>query len=199
MPHGSLLDLANQVKLKTGKPMQECLCFYFCIQMLRIVEAMHQIKIIHADIKPDNFLIQLTPDNSIELQLIDFGCSIDMSLYPPNTSFTRKVQTESFICCEMLENKSWNYHTDLFCIAATTHVILFDKYIELQKKYDAWCIKEKLPRYMKSDLWNKFFDTLLNHQNEAGHLQVALDEALSTQFDKYTSGMKTLVNLIKNR
>ncbi|XP_044751997.1 mitotic checkpoint serine/threonine-protein kinase BUB1 beta-like isoform X2 [Coccinella septempunctata] len=198
MPYGSLLDLANQVKLKTGKPMQECLCFYFCIQMLRIVEAMHQIKIIHADIKPDNFLIQLTAD-SIDLQLIDFGCSIDMSLYPPNTSFTRKVQTESFICCEMLENKPWNYHTDLFCIAATTHVILFDKYIELQKKYDAWSIKEKFPRYMKSDLWNKFFDTLLNRQNEAGHLQVALDEALSTQYDKCMSGMKTLVNLIRNR
>ncbi|KAL3282790.1 hypothetical protein HHI36_005955 [Cryptolaemus montrouzieri] len=199
MPHGSLLDLANQVKLKTGKPMQECLCFYFCIQMLRIVDAMHQVKIIHADIKPDNFLIQLTPDNSIELQLIDFGCSIDMSLYPPNTAFTRKVTTESFICCEMQEGKPWNYHTDLFCIAATTHVILFDKYIELQKKYDAWFIKEKFPRYMKSDLWNKFFNTLLNQQHEAGHLQVALDEALSNQFDKFTSGMKTLVNLVKNR
>ncbi|KAK9872882.1 hypothetical protein WA026_020236 [Henosepilachna vigintioctopunctata] len=199
MPHGSLLDLANQVKIKTGKTMQECLCFYFCIQMLRIVEAMHQVKIIHADIKPDNFLIQLTPDNSIELQLIDFGCSIDMSLYPPNTAFTRKVTTESFICCEMQENKPWNYHTDLFCIAATTHVLLFDKYIELQKKYDAWSIKEKFPRYMKSDLWNKFFNTLLNQQSEASHLQVSLDEALSSQFDKFTSGMKTLVNLIKNR
>lgn len=198
MPHGSLLDLANQVKLKTGKPMQECLCFYFCSQMLRIVEAMHQIKIIHADIKPDNFLIQLN-GNVIDLQLIDFGCSIDMSLYPPNTSFTRKVQTESFICCEMLENKPWNYHTDLFCIAATTHVILFDKYIELQHKYDAWSIKEKFPRYMKSHLWNKLFDTLLNHQNESGDLQVALDEALSTQYDKYATAMKSLTNMIRNR
>lgn len=199
-PLGSLLDLANQVKRKTGKHMQECLVFYFSIEMLTIIEALHSAKIIHADIKPDNFLVQLSPDNiNLELQLIDFGCSIDMSLYPPNASFTKQVTTENFICCEMKEGKPWNYHTDLFCIAASTHVLLFDKYLEVQRQFDAWTIKEKLPRYMNRDVWTKFFNILLNQQKEAKVLQTELDNALSHVYEKFASGMKNLVNLVKNR
>ncbi|KAJ8920747.1 hypothetical protein NQ315_004887, partial [Exocentrus adspersus] len=164
MPGGSLLDLANTYKLKFGKTMKECLVIYFTIQMLKIIQAMHEVKVIHADIKPDNFLVFVLPDNTVGLQLIDFGCSIDMSLFPANTSFMRRVTTEDFICCEMLDGRPWNYHTDLFCIAATTHVLLFDTYIKLRKQEGLWSITQRFARYMKVDLWNIFFNDLLNQQ-----------------------------------
>lgn len=80
---------------------KETICMYFTLEMLNIVRAMHEVKIIHADIKPDNFLVLLLPDNRLGLQLIDFGCSIDMTLFPEKATFTRPISTEDFICCEV--------------------------------------------------------------------------------------------------
>ncbi|XP_044268700.1 mitotic checkpoint serine/threonine-protein kinase BUB1 beta-like isoform X2 [Tribolium madens] len=202
MPCGSLLSVANTVKQKSGRPMKESLCIHFCLEMLKVVQAMHEVKIIHADIKPDNFLVQLTTNDAIVLQLIDFGCSIDMSLFPPNASFTRKVTTENFICCEMLDDRPWNYHTDLFCIAATAHVLLFDKYIQMRKNDGHWSISNRLPRYARLDLWNMFFSTLLNQQDgpaNSAALQAMLEDSLNHKFDDYHNELRFLTNLLKNR
>ncbi|EFA04692.2 mitotic checkpoint serine/threonine-protein kinase BUB1 beta [Tribolium castaneum] len=202
MPCGSLLSVANTVKQKSGRPMKESLCIHFCLEMLKVVQAMHEVKIIHADIKPDNFLVQLTMNDAIVLQLIDFGCSIDMSLFPPNASFTRKVTTEDFICCEMRDNRPWNYHTDLFCIAATAHVLLFDKYMQLRKNDGHWSILNRLPRYARLDLWNMFFSTLLNQQEgpaNSAALQAMLEDSLNHKFDDYHNELRFLTNLLKNR
>lgn len=202
MPCGSLLTVANTVKQKSGRTMKESLCIHFCLEMLKIVQAMHEVKIIHADIKPDNFLVQLSPSDAVGLQLIDFGCSIDMSLFPSGTSFTRKISTEDFVCCEMLDNRPWNYHTDLFCIAASAHVLLFDKYIQMQKRDGHWSISNRLPRYARLDLWNMFFSTLLNQQNgpaNSASLQAMLEDSLNHKFDDYHNELRFLTNLLKNR
>ncbi|CAG9858282.1 unnamed protein product [Phyllotreta striolata] len=205
MPGGSLLDLANMYKQNHGK-MKECLVVYFCIQMLQIVQAMHQAQVIHADIKPDNFLVFITPENTVGLQLIDFGCSIDMSLFPPNASFMRRVTTENFVCCEMLENRPWNYHTDLFCIAATAHVLLFDNYIKLKNEDGIWSISQRFPRYLKVDLWNMFFSSLLNQQTgpaDAATLITLLDESLESLNRETNTAlplqMRHVVNLLNGR
>lgn len=202
MPHGSLLDIANLYKQKLGRIMKEPLCIYFASEMLRIIEAMHSAKIIHADIKPDNFLAYLLPDNSVSLQLIDFGCSIDMSLFPPGTTFTCSITTENFICCEIRDGRPWSYHTDLFCVAATAHVLLFDKYIVMNKKNGMWSITNRLPRYARIDLWNMFFSTLLNQQNgpaDTKTLLSMLDDTLASVSTDFTAELRSLVNLLKNR
>ena len=202
MPCGSLLDVANLVKQKSGRSMKESLCIHFCLEMLKVVQAMHEVKIIHADIKPDNFLVQLLANDVVGLQLIDFGCSIDMSLFPMGASFTRKVTTEDFVCCEMRDNRPWNYHTDLYCIAATAHVLLFEKYIQLQKKDGHWSISSRLPRYARLDLWNMFFSTLLNQQDgpaDSVSLQAMLEDSLNHKFDDYHNELRYLINILKNR
>lgn len=170
-------------------------CIFFCIEMLEIVQALHGVKIIHADIKPDNFLIQVC-DNTIRLQLIDFGCSIDMSLFPPDTSFSRQITTENFICCEMKDGRRWNYHTDYFCIAATAHVLLFDKYIQMQKRDGLWSLSSKFQRYWKQDLWNSFFSALLNQQEGLPDIEALKFELLSALKNENYSD---LVNLVKKR
>ena len=43
------------------------------------------------------------------LQLIDFGQSIDMKLFPSGTTFTAKVTTKGFQCPEMKTNRPWTY------------------------------------------------------------------------------------------
>ena len=83
---GTLLAVTNQIKITTGKPLLEHLAIFFTIEILQIVEYLHKCQIIHGDIKPDNFLLMRLPTEDVRptIQLIDFGCSIDMSL------FTRK-------------------------------------------------------------------------------------------------------------
>lgn len=199
-PNGSLLCLANTMKQKYGRTMKESLCVFFCIEMLKIVDAMHEVKIIHADIKPDNFLVFLK-DRKVQLQLIDFGCSIDMSLLPENASFIRSVTTDNFICCEMLDGRPWNYHTDLYCVGATAHVLLFDKYITVQKMDNHWSLTQKFTRYWNVPLWTEFFSCLLNQQDGAANnkrLQILLEDNLNSMSD-FQNDLRGVTNILKNR
>ena len=71
--------------------------------------------------------------NPISLQLIDFGRSIDMSLLPPGTSFTKVVATDGITCTEMREARPWREHIDYFGVAAVAYCLLFQNYIEVVK------------------------------------------------------------------
>ncbi|KAH8412874.1 hypothetical protein KR009_006438 [Drosophila setifemur] len=168
-PFGSLLDINNKIRQATTKVMHESLVMHFSAQICNIVEHLHRQHIIHADIKPDNFLLMRVPnvDSPLpSLRLIDFGCAIDMTLFPDgeHTKFRKVVQTDGFTCIEMQEGRSWSYETDLFCIAATVHVMLFGEYMQPQKRSTSWEIRQKLPRYLKKHVWTKFFGELLNMQ-----------------------------------
>ena len=163
--YGSLIDVCNKIKTSTNKNIDEYIVMLLTTQILTIIDHLHGCRIIHADIKPDNFILL----NKIEygskvpvVQLIDFGCAIDMDWYQENETFNYVVETENFTCIEMLENKPWTYQTDLFGLAATTHVMLFGKYMEVQKKMLSWSIKQRMPRYFNKHLWDQFFHLLLN-------------------------------------
>lgn len=55
--YGSLIDICNKHKEKTFREMDELIVMILANQMLMIVDHMHGSNIIHADIKPDNFLM----------------------------------------------------------------------------------------------------------------------------------------------
>lgn len=94
----------------SGKPMDEVLVVYYTIEIMKVLESLHKAGIIHADIKPDNFLIRNDPceqwDNwgtgaeggwdTKGLVLIDYGRGIDTTVYPPNTRFTSDVGADTF-------------------------------------------------------------------------------------------------------
>lgn len=52
-----LQDVINSY-LVIGQWMDEVLCIYYSIEMLRMLETLHNVGIIHGDFKPDNLLVR---------------------------------------------------------------------------------------------------------------------------------------------
>lgn len=48
-------DLSNACRSQT---IEECVATFYTLEMLHIVHALHSIGIIHADVKPDNFMLR---------------------------------------------------------------------------------------------------------------------------------------------
>lgn len=166
-PFGTLLDIINKLHEATKKVMHESLVMHFSAQICDIISHLHRNQIIHADIKPDNFLLMRVPSTTFEfpsIRLIDFGLAIDMTLFPRgnDTKFRKVIRTNGFTCIEMLEGRTWSYETDLFCVAATVHAMLFSEYMKLQKRGNLWYIKRKLSCHMNKHIWSYFFGNLLN-------------------------------------
>uniref|UniRef100_A0A0K8W7L0 Mitotic checkpoint serine/threonine-protein kinase BUB1 n=1 Tax=Bactrocera latifrons TaxID=174628 RepID=A0A0K8W7L0_BACLA len=207
-PFGSLLDINNKIRQATTKVMHESLVMHFSAQICNIINHLHINKIIHADIKPDNFLLMRIPSTDYHypsLRLIDFGCAIDMTLFPePDTTKFRKViQTDGFTCIEMQEGRPWAYETDLFCIAGTVHVMLLGEYMQLQKRAGTWDIKQKLPRYLKKHVWTKFFNDMLNIKStnlpDLNEMRHTFDQEAARMDSELQSQIRTLSNILHRR
>ncbi|NWR43794.1 BUB1 kinase, partial [Regulus satrapa] len=171
--YGTLLNAINLYKKLPEKVMPQALVIYFAVKILHMVEELHSCKIIHGDIKPDNFILgerQVFMDNDTcdidglchGLTLIDLGQSIDMKLFPEGTAFTARCETSGFQCVEMLTNKPWNYQTDYFGIAATVYCMLFGTYMRLKDNSGVWKPEGTFRRLANAELWKEFFESLLN-------------------------------------
>ncbi|NWV63556.1 BUB1 kinase, partial [Malurus elegans] len=171
--YGTLLNAVNIYKKLPEKVMPQALVIYFAVKILHMVEELHSCKIIHGDIKPDNFILgerQVFLDNDTcdidglchGLTLIDLGQSIDMKLFPEGTAFTARCETSGFQCVEMLTNRPWNYQTDYFGIAATVYCLLFGTYMRLREDNGVWKPEGNFRRLANAELWKEFFESLLN-------------------------------------
>lgn len=55
--YGTIINVCNKVKQTTNKSIDECIVMILVKQMFTIMENFHKAKFIHADVKPDNFLL----------------------------------------------------------------------------------------------------------------------------------------------
>ena len=152
LDQGTLLDLVNSARADptSGQStLDESVVMFFTIELLRVVEAMHRVGILHGDLKADNCLIRLREtglsdsDWSFQyqadgsygwdlkgLKLIDFGRSIDMTPFRSDVQFIADWKTGKQDCVEMRELRPWTYQVDYFGLAGVVHSLLFGKYIE---------------------------------------------------------------------
>lgn len=189
-PQGTLLDLVNLARsenVKAGKlaeGLDETLAMFFSIELLKVLEDVHHIGILHGDLKGDNCLVRLDTSvdvtsgfdaqgnngwNSKGLTLIDFGRGIDTRMFKPQAQFIADWASSAQDCAEIRECRPWKYQIDYHGAAGVIHSLLFGKYIETvpaaggglgQKK--EWKLKDNLKRYWEKDVWGECFATLLN-------------------------------------
>lgn len=189
-PQGTLLDLVNLARnenVKAGKlaeGLDEGLAMFFSIELLRTLEELHRVGILHGDLKGDNCLVRFEPNVEVEgvfdaegkdgwnakgLKLIDFGRGIDVRMFKPQAQFIADWASTPQDCAEIRECRPWKYQIDYHGAAGVIHSLLFGKYIETvpatggglgQKK--EWKLKDNLKRYWEKELWSDLFAILLN-------------------------------------
>lgn len=168
--------------------LEEVLAIFFTIELTRTLECLHTYRFLHGDFKIDNCLIRLDDvpggaarnwSNSYKadgsggwkhkgLSMIDFGRTVDLDNFEAAQTFITDVKTDKHDCAEVREGRPWVYQPDYFGLACIAHVLLFGKYLETQSSKDSqtgqfrYSIKEPLKRYHQANLWNRFFDLLLN-------------------------------------
>lgn len=189
---GTLLDLINAARtesLKAGKPAEgvdEMVAMWFGVELLRTVEDLHRIGVLHGDLKGDNCLVRFNTSEELVtsfdaegnhgwssrgLKLIDFGRGIDTRMFKSSAQFIADWASCAQDCAEIRECRPWKWQIDYHGAAGIIHSLLFGKYIETvptiasslgpgQKK--EWKLKESFKRYWEKDIWTDVFSTLLN-------------------------------------
>ena len=189
---GTLLNIVNNAVAagvsQQGACLDELLVMFFSIELLRLLEGIHNIGFIHGDLKIDNCLLRLedVPGGASAwlslyhpsgeggwsykgLKVIDFGRTIDTRLFPPGQQYIADWATDDRDCFELRENRSWTYQTDYFGLAGIIYCMLYGKYIQASsiattatENGPRHKISTPMKRYWQTNLWNRAFDVLLN-------------------------------------
>ncbi|XP_049815906.1 mitotic checkpoint serine/threonine-protein kinase BUB1-like isoform X1 [Schistocerca nitens] len=180
LKYGSVLNFITEAR-KGNRAVNENVVFCFMCKIIEAIRSLHSCEIIHGDLKPDNIMVRSVYPPSI--QLIDFGRAIDMTLFPPKTTFKYAVTTKDFQCTEMQAKKPWTYQTDIFGLLSTAHCFLFGEYMKVSHKSGKWVIQKSLPRSCHKQLWSQFFHDLLNIEScdklpDLGYWEAAMQQEI---------------------
>jgi serine/threonine-protein kinase/endoribonuclease IRE1 len=118
--HGTLLDFISDERMKAKITLKNVFD-----QLLRGMEFLHDLNIVHRDVKPTNVLLFLTSPNELTVKISDFGFAklmdsrkgSEMSVVPDESSF--------WTVPEMAQGH-YNKKSDVFSIGALIYFICVD-------------------------------------------------------------------------
>lgn len=87
---------------------------FYVAEMAQAINSMHVLRVLHRDLKPDNFMVTLQG----HLKVTDFG----VSTYMEAEHYNQNVGTMRYSSPEMLKNDNYAYPTDFWSIG----IILFE-------------------------------------------------------------------------
>ncbi|KAI3384319.1 hypothetical protein SNEBB_005075 [Seison nebaliae] len=96
-------------------------------QTLDALDYLHKKRLVHLDIKLENLLFvksPLSPDNEIEVKLIDFGFA--GPAYKVNRQYSR-LCTPAYCSPEVINEQMMTPATDVWCVGIMTYLMLTDR------------------------------------------------------------------------
>ncbi|KAL7576390.1 hypothetical protein ACA910_018197 [Epithemia clementina (nom. ined.)] len=214
----TLLDLVNNYKSADhlgGDTMPEVLAMHYTARMLHHIELLHSRgRILHCDIKPDNWVLtasDIVGGESLEaadIHLVDFGRAVDLESVSGQANsldqkFTGKATRDDMLCVAMRMNPPipWSFDVDTFGICDTSHVMLFGEHMQLDE--ERWMPKKRLQRYHQRSLWTKVFETLLKIEEGSntaiGSRPLSVKQLRETLEDYLSSKTSILQSALKHQ
>ncbi|KAL7485402.1 hypothetical protein ACHAW6_010996 [Cyclotella cf. meneghiniana] len=199
----TLVDVVNTYNKSIGS-VPEMVAIYYTSRMLRHLECLHREgKMLHCDVKPDNWVLTSSPKErnnagldaigGADLMLVDFGRAVDLDRVskkysdPLKSLFTGSVAAEDMECKAMRQGLPWGVDLDFFGLCASSYILLFGSHIEVvqDKATGRLRLKKLLRRYWQRDLWQNYFETLLNFDTQSDDYCL---RDLRFAFDEYING-----------
>lgn len=197
---GTILDVINIYKNR-GSTADEVLCIYLTVELLKIIEVLHSIGIIHGDLKADNCMIRFSSSKewsdtysrygtdgwcNKSITLIDFGRAIDMTLFNQNVQFVSSWEADQQDCPQMNKHEPWSFEADYYGLASIIYTMLFGKYIEVKESTSgSVSLSHTLKRYWQLDLWNPLFNLLLNPYSLSNNSNIKLPITEELKFQRH--------------
>mmetsp|Transcript_40224 Transcript_40224/g.92472 ORF Transcript_40224/g.92472 Transcript_40224/m.92472 type:complete len:452 (+) Transcript_40224:69-1424(+) len=118
-------DMTLLVALKQAPDLHEGLLSRIFCQMATAIAGLHRLRIIHRDIKPDNFMV----NEGMHVKLGDFGFS---TFCIRGLSFSEILGTPSYMSPEMLLanilNKPYDEKTDMWSFGVLMYVLIYGQF-----------------------------------------------------------------------
>lgn len=108
-------------------------------QMLLGISHCHGAKVVHRDVKPDNFLVGGEGGQTIKLG--DFGLS---AIMPKQGKLPGVFGTAPFMCPEMLVGKWYDEKADVWSFAVIVYVLLFGQFPYMPKQQSSKAMKQAI-------------------------------------------------------
>ncbi|XP_065661647.1 uncharacterized protein LOC100198524 isoform X3 [Hydra vulgaris] len=204
---GTLKDLLDLYQ-RHNQTIDEVLIMLYAYEILRILQVLHCINIIHTNICLKNFIIGdcNTGDNvsPLDLQCLvlkGFYESIDLNNFCDDVMFVGSRGNEEYECPEMFHGSPWKFQVDYFAAASSIHFLIFqtnmNTYMDPNTKKLTICKSFKAS--WNDKIWTKFFSVLINFPSQSSFLSdlsVSLADELSQRSDELKIALSRKNDLI---
>ncbi len=100
---------------------------HIAAQILHGLAASHKAGVLHCDIKPENIMLCLSPDDQYELKIFDFGISESMENVDPSESFTL-VGSVNVMAPELFDRQKPTEQSDIYALGCLFYYLLTGSY-----------------------------------------------------------------------
>ncbi|XP_066912391.1 probable inactive serine/threonine-protein kinase bub1 isoform X2 [Clytia hemisphaerica] len=184
---GTLMDLIKLYK-RHSQQIDEPLALLYVYEILKTIQTLHQLKIVHCDLRPTKFLLgdrENLKDGALSthcLTMTSFKNSVDLALLPSDSHLYGRSHKDSYECPSMKNGEYWGPEVDYYAAAGIIHELIFQNplntYYDNQKQITKMC--NIPPRDWDEQLWMQIFLILINGAEQINllinHLQQILSE-----------------------